>query len=150
MKIILSKIKLRILYSGVSIVLILNKILIKIVPFKKLITFYSNTSIPVQRGEIQKRKARIIHNAINRHEKILLWKPVCFEKALTAMVLARLFHLPATVYFGIMKTEQCTMLAHAWSQIGEYWITGYENKDEFTIVYTMYYVPAKTGRTRWN
>lgn len=150
MRIILSKIKLRILCSGVSILLILNKILIKIVPFKKLITFYANTSYPMPWGEIEKKKARIIHNAINRHEKILFWKPVCFEKALTAMVLARLFHLPATVYFGIMKTEQGTMLAHAWSQIGEYWITGYENKDGFTVVYTMYYAPAKTGRTRWN
>lgn len=150
MKIILSKIKVKILCFVVSMLLILNKTLIQIVPFKKLITFYANTSYPIPCGEIQKRKARIIHNAINRHEKILFWKPVCFEKALTAMMLARIFHLPATVYFGIMKTDQGTMLAHAWSQIGEYWITGYENKDGFTIVYTMYYAPTETGRTRWN
>lgn len=126
--------------------LLINKTLVKIVPFKKLITFYANTSYPEQCSEIQMRKAKLIHNAINRYDKILFWKPVCFEKSLTAIVLARFFHLPGTVYFGIMKTNQGEMVAHAWSQIGSYWITGYENKDEFTVVYTMYYVPDQYER----
>lgn len=126
----------------VALILMLNKMLIRIILFKKLIKFYSNTQNPVNQNELDTKKVKLIHDTINRHEKILFWKPVCFEKALTAMMLARIFHLPATVYFGIMKTEQGTMLAHAWSQIGDYWITGYENKDEFTVVYTMYYAPG--------
>ncbi len=137
-------------YKFTEFLLLTNKALIRIIPFKKLITFYANALSPVSDNEIEMRKARIIHDAINRYQKILFWKPVCFEKALTAMVLARVFRLPATVYFGIMKTKQGTMLAHAWSQIGDYSITGYENKEGFTVVYTMYYTPGETGKTGWN
>lgn len=131
------------LYTFVAVMLLVNKVWIRIIPFKKLITFYANSSIGVQCDEVEKEKVMLIHSVMERFNRILIWKALCFEKSLTVMVLAHLFHLPGTVYFGIKKSNSGEVLAHAWSQIGCYWITGYINKDEFTVVYKMYYIPDK-------
>lgn len=148
MKRLLFSVKLSIFYALVAVLLLVNKALIRIVPFKKLIEWYANAPVSVEYNDIDKNRAKLIHDALNRFNKILFWQPVCFEQSLTVMVLARLFHLPGTVFFGIKKTDHGEMLAHAWSQIGNYWITGYANKDDFTVVYKMHYRPVK-GKVRY-
>jgi hypothetical protein len=142
---ILYQIKLFFFFTFVAVLLLVNKALIRLVPFKKLITLYANTEIHGQLSEMG--RVQLIHRAINRFDKILFIKILCFEQSLTAMVLARLFQLPASVYFGIKKSDEGEILAHAWSQIGDVFISGYRIRDEYTVVYKMYYVP-KDGRKR--
>lgn len=137
------RLKLLLFNTFVAVLLLINKALIRVMPFKKLIEFYANSTNSATYSGIEFRKVRLVHNALNHFEKILFWKPMCFEQALTAMMLARLFHLPGTIYFGIAKNIHGEIIAHAWSQIGTYETTGYMNKDEFTVVYQMYYAPPE-------
>lgn len=39
-----------------------------------------------------------------------------------------------TIYLGVKKDENNTMLAHAWIRCGKYVVTGGANKCEYTVV----------------
>ena len=135
--------KLRVFYGLILFLLVFNKILIHVIPFKKLIKIYSNISgkhTPSNDG-IDSNRVRLVHNSIKKVQSKIKWQPKCFELSLTVLVLARLFKLPGSVYFGIARDEKETMAAHAWSQLGTYYITGYENMERFTTVYQVHYLP---------
>lgn len=125
----------------VTILLSVNKMLIHIIPFKKLIRIYSNASDHGESFAVEESKVKLIRNSIRRVRKLLFWTPVCFEQSLTVLLLARFFHIPGSIYFGIHKSEDGKMLAHAWTQMGSYWVTGDELKDRFTVVYKVHYIP---------
>lgn len=130
-------------YTLVFLLLCINKVLIHIIPFKKLIRYYSNASDNIESFVVGENRVNMIRHSINRNRRLLLWKPVCFEQSLTVLLLARFFRLPGSIYFGICKSQNGKMIAHAWSQIGNYWVTGDDQKDRFTVVYKAHYIPKK-------
>lgn len=141
MKALIFSFKKLIFNTLVTILLSINKVLIRIIPFKKMIGIYSNASDQGESFVVEENKVKLIRNSIRRVRRILFWTPVCFEQSLTVLLLARFFHLPGSIYFGICKSEDGKMLAHAWTQMGGYWVTGDELKDKFTVVYIMHYIP---------
>jgi len=128
-------------YTFVYMLLCSNKLLIHIIPFKKLILFYSNTSDSIESFTVEENKVKLIRHSVKRVRRLLFWTPVCFEQSLTVLLLARFFGLPGSIYFGIYKSKNGKMIAHAWTRIGNYWVTGDALKDKFTVVYKVHYIP---------
>lgn len=130
-----------IFYALVFILLCTNKVLIRIIPFNKLIHLYTNAAQDIEMAEVDEHIVKMIRHSITRYRKLLFWPPVCFEQSLTVLLLARLFRMPGSIYFGINKSDHGKMIAHAWTRIGQYWVTGDALKDSFTVVYKVHYLP---------
>lgn len=141
MKAMIFKFKKFLLYTLVIILISINKLLIRIIPFSKLIGFYTNANEFSDSIFVEESKVKLIRHSIYRVNRILFWKPVCFEQSLTVLLLARFFRVPGSIYFGIFKSESGSMLAHAWTRIGCYWVTGDDLKERFTVVYKLHYIP---------
>lgn len=143
MKALIFTFKKTIFYTLVFILLCTNKVLIRIIPFNKLIHLFTNATHDIEMVEVDERKVKMIRHSITRFRKLLFWQPVCFEQSLTVLLLARLFRMPGCIYFGINKSDHGNMMAHAWTRIGRYWVTGDALKDSFTVVYKVHYLPKK-------
>ncbi len=130
-----------IFYALVFILLCTNKVLIRIIPFNKLIHLYSNTTQDIEMAEVDAHQVKLIRHSITHFSKLLFWPSVCFEQSLTVLQLARLFRMPGCIYFGINKSDHGKITAHAWTRIGQHWITGDALKDSFTVVYKVHYLP---------
>ena len=141
MKALIFTFKKTIFYTLVFTLLCINKVLIRIIPFNKLMQLYTNTTHDIVMAEVDENKVKMIRHSITRFRKLLFWQPVCFEQSLTVLLLARLFKMPGCIYFGINKSDHGKMKAHAWTQIGRYWVSGEAIKDSFTVVYKVHYLP---------
>lgn len=62
------------------------------------------------------------------------WKSKCLVQALTTQRMLREKGISTTIYLGVKKDKNNTMLAHAWIRCGTYIITGGSNKHEYTVV----------------
>lgn len=141
MKALIFTFKKTIFYALVFMLLCINKVLIRIIPFKKLIHLFTNAEQDLEMPEVDEHIVKMIRHSITRFRKLLFWPSVCFEQSLTVLLLARLFRMPGCIYFGINKSDHDKMIAHAWTRIGQYWVTGDALKDSFTVVYKVHYLP---------
>ncbi len=81
------------------------------------------------------RKALIeISQAINTMSRYTLWESMCLVKAIACMKMLERRHIGSTLYLGTAKDHTGSMIAHAWLRSGPYYLTGYEEKDKFTVV----------------
>lgn len=71
--------------------------------------------------------------ALRRAGKYSLHKSNCYDQALAAMMLCRRRKIPATIYFGLSKSEE-GLKAHAWLRCGTGIITGAAVKHKYTPV----------------
>lgn len=84
---------------------------------------------------VPNRKAlSTVHMAINTMSKYTIWESKCLVKAIAAMKMLERRRMESTLYFGTSKDDQQKLIAHAWLRSGPFYITGAENKDEFTVV----------------
>ena len=74
-----------------------------------------------------------LKNALRRAGKYTLHRSNCYDQALAAMVLCRRRKIPATIYFGIAKSED-GLRAHAWIRCGTNFITGAAIKHKYTPI----------------
>lgn len=120
----------------------INKMLIKLLSFEKLVKLYSNSE---KKSTFCEAKAiaeiKLIFRSFHFVLKYLPWKPKCFEQSLTVLNMARIYKIPSEIYFGIRKDELQVMYAHAWSKLLSYDISGFQSKNDFTVVYKIVYNP---------
>jgi len=83
-----------------------------------------------------KRKLAQVSQVIGIVSHYTFWKSDCFVKAVAAMRILKKQNIESTLYFGIAKDETGQLMAHAWLRSGPFIVTGYEGKDQFTIVNT--------------
>lgn len=65
-------------------------------------------------------------------QKVNLSKAKCLKKALIIVLVA---HQRPTVYFGVKKGE-FGMEAHAWTKVGDRFLTGWEGHEDFKVIAT--------------
>jgi len=149
MKKLIYQIKIKLLILIIIILLFVNKVLIQVVPFRIILRLYSNQN----KYEINKcencecandNRIILIAKVMRRTLKIIPFDMKCFEQSLTVLALGNIFNYSSVVYFGITKDNEGKIKAHAWSRLEQHFITGFENKDEYNIVYQMAYIPKKT------
>ena len=66
----------------------------------------------------------IVHEYVNRSGSRTPWKSLCLVRALTARKLLMEKHIPCTLYLGVGRDEKGNPVAHAWTRVGKYYVTG--------------------------
>ena len=57
------------------------------------------------------------------------WKSLCLVRALTARKLFLEKHIPCTLYLGVGRDENGQPVAHAWTRVAAYYVTGGDGSD---------------------
>lgn len=116
-------------YLGYARVLIL-------LPFSKVVTkldIQMRESGPLS-YEANQYKLRQVSGAIEVVGRNTFWQCKCLVRAIAAMKMLERRKVDSTMYLGTAKDEQGKLIAHAWLRCGAMYITGAENKDEFTVI----------------
>jgi hypothetical protein len=128
--------KLKLLVIGSFILLYFFRLLIKLIPSKRL-TILMGTEMqesPALLDKITQNKALWVGWAINRVSNHIRWDNKCLTRAITGQYILKLLHIPSTIYLGVAKEDSNKMIAHAWLRSGDQFIIGAEEKDKFQSV----------------
>jgi hypothetical protein len=75
-----------------------------------------------------------ISEAVQIMSKYTFWESQCLVKAIAAMKMLERRRIESTLYLGVGKDEQKRLIAHAWLRSGDYYLTGSEGMEKFTVV----------------
>ena len=77
------------------------------------------------------RRVRWAVSAIARHSVVEF---VCFPQALAGYAMMRLRGVPSTIVYGVARSAEGELMAHAWLTTGDWIILGGEEAAKFTAV----------------
>lgn len=125
----------KILLFEASIILIIIKLLIRLLPirFYKKIFGKQNSEPEIQVSENQSHTLYKISQAIVRSRKVIPWKSKCLTEAIAAKIMLRKRGIASTLFLGINKDED-KMIAHAWLRCGNTYITGRRGMNKFVVL----------------
>jgi hypothetical protein len=76
-----------------------------------------------------------VSRVVQMAAKYTPWQSNCFPQALTARNLLGLYGIPYSLFFGVNRNAENTVLAaHAWVTVGRVRVTGGTSFDQFTVV----------------
>lgn len=75
-----------------------------------------------------------VSQAIHIMSRYTFWESQCLVKAIAAMKMLEKRNIESTLYLGTARDESGEMIAHAWLRSGPFYITGFEEKEKFTVV----------------
>lgn len=82
----------------------------------------------------QSKVAKQIQKAVGRVGRSLPWGPKCFDHALSAKAMLVRRRIPSTLYFGVKRSQDQRLLAHAWVRCGNQILTGAKGSSDFAVV----------------
>jgi hypothetical protein len=110
--------------------------IIKILPLTKLGpllgTYMKDTSFT--RNYSGNSTVKNISSAINIISRYTFWESNCLVRAIAAMKMLERRKIESTLYLGMAKDENGNLLAHAWLRSGDFFVTGAEEMQRFTVV----------------
>jgi hypothetical protein len=112
------------------------RLLLLTVSFKKL-TPLLGKQVNKKEGQtltILGNRYKAISMAIERAARYSPWRVACFEQAIAAKLMLKFRGEGSTVNFGVKKTADEKMLAHAWVICNNELITGGKDYEGFVIV----------------
>lgn len=80
--------------------------------------------------------ARRVSWAIRSAARLTPWKSNCLAQAITAKRMLQRRGIGSTLYLGVNKNEQGGLAAHAWVRCGQFWLTGGQGHQHYTVVST--------------
>ncbi len=110
-----------------------SKLIILIIPFKKIAANLGKLNELQVQSSSNTQKVKSIYVAIQRAAKLSFHSSKCYDQALTARWMLGNRSIPSTIYFGLAK-EGNGLSAHAWVKSGNYIVTGKPGMDNFTVV----------------
>jgi Transglutaminase-like superfamily len=117
------------IYLGIARVL-------KIIPFSKVApslgeslkeTTYNPSSLDI---DILKNITEAIHIMSN----YTIWESQCLVKAIAGMKMLERRQIESTLYLGVAKDGTGKLIAHAWLRSGQFYISGSEGMERFSVV----------------
>lgn len=111
----------KILVAEAICLLLASKLLLLIFPFRicKQI-FRKNERLDNQPNTQTLKEIRI---AVERANKIAIWKNVCLVKSFAARLMLQRRGIPSSIYLGVNITNETKLAAHAWLISGGVYIT---------------------------
>jgi hypothetical protein len=110
--------------------------IIKILPLAKLGpilgTYMKDTSFT--KNPSGNATIKNISSAINIISRYTFWESNCLVRAIAAMKMLERRKIESTLYLGMAKDEKGNLLAHAWLRSGDFFVTGAEEMQRFTVV----------------
>lgn len=110
---------------------------LKLLPFKKVAPTLGEESVetPVITSKDEK-VIKAVSYAVQTMSRYTAWESACMVQAIAATRMLNRRNIETTLYLGIARDQHGEMHAHAWVRSGSLYVTGVENKDNFTIVNT--------------
>lgn len=112
--------------------------ILKSLPFRKIVKHLGEESKETTYNSLvspsEKRTLIQISQAINIMSRYTLWDSMCLVKAIACMKMLERRNIDSTLYLGTAKDQTGSMIAHAWLRSGPYYLTGFEEKERFTVV----------------
>lgn len=133
----------------ITCILVINKTLIQLLPFKKIVSFYSNTSTN-EAGSISNYdqvKCIMIRKRLERALQASKHNFVCYEQALTVLFLAKVHRVSVSMFYAI-KREDDKIKAHAWTCSGDTYICGDMSMEGYKPIYQISYNPRHMRDSR--
>ncbi|QOR65462.1 lasso peptide biosynthesis B2 protein [Cytobacillus suaedae] len=75
-----------------------------------------------------------ISHAIDIVSRYTFWESKCLVKAIAGMKMLEKRKVDSTLYLGTSRDENGKMIAHAWLRSGQFYISGSEGMEKFTVV----------------
>ena len=72
--------------------------------------------------------------AIELMSRYTPWESKCLVQAITGKLFLRQRRIENTLYLGVAKTQEESLIAHAWLRSGDDIVTGVCDSKEFTVV----------------
>jgi hypothetical protein len=75
-----------------------------------------------------------ISEAIDIMSRHTIWESMCLVRAIAGMKMLERRKVSSTLYLGTGKNAKGELIAHAWLRSGDQFVTGGEEKENFTVV----------------
>ena len=107
------------------IYLLLSRLAIRLIPFRKLTWFFERPAArPGLAGAAREQLIRDVRWAIWSHARDQPERIVCFPRGITAQAMLRQRGVATTLYYGATSDSEKGLNAHVWVQDGELGIIG--------------------------
>ncbi len=135
-KVLLLPPRLYFLYIEVLVYSALARIVILLVPFRRLVK--SLASRKTSPGNVLPDDSLFLREeiglAVSRVSRFTPWRCMCLEQGLVAKVLLWQRGLPSTLVFGVANQTDNQLVAHAWLHCGGKVVVGEKGMSEFRII----------------
>lgn len=116
----------------------LARILVLTIPFRTIAARLGKhagvqISIPIISKQAVMR-AHLISRLVRTTARYCPWNANCFAQAITARTWLACYGIPYALYFGVKKSPEQQLEAHAWVCAGPVKVTGGDSFDTFTVV----------------
>lgn len=127
----------RLLALEAALCLVVARLIIWLVPFKRLVWLFSFQ--PKRVGLSCESRGSLIaevRHAIGSAARRLPGDSVCFPRAVAAQAMLRRRGVETTLYYGAGRSPERRLQSHVWLQAGEQGIVGHEQAGEYRVVGT--------------
>lgn len=128
----------KVLFLEAFFFLTISRILILIYTFKKIA---KKLGEPMNESSFDEKEGFIVKSVLigKMVKKASAYSPMrslCFEQALAAKFMLKRRSIPCTIYFGVSKDVSEKIKAHAWTRVGNKFVTGGKGKEGFQVIST--------------
>lgn len=113
------------------------RVCLAVVPVRRIIGAITHGQAGVQTSEVAEswaataRRVRWAVSAAARHSAVEF---VCFPQALAGYTMLRWRGVTSTIVYGVARSPEGELLAHAWLMVGDQMVLGGEAAGDFTAV----------------
>lgn len=114
------------------------KVMVSVMPFKRIIAVAAPGAFESPRVLAAREQGRSlwIGSFVEAVSLRVPWKSRCYDRAVAVCMMLRLLGIPGTVYFGIRKSPDAELSAHAWVRSGSFTVAGAEGSEDYTVLYS--------------
>nr|WP_282433803.1 lasso peptide biosynthesis B2 protein [Desulfosporosinus sp. I2] len=124
----------RILLLSTFMLLGFVRLALLIIPFRYLSACLDKHMAKPYNTENTDGFKRRISWAIDLMSRYTPWESKCLVQAITGKLFLRQRRIENTLYLGVAKTQEESLIAHAWLRSGDDIVTGVCGNKEFTVV----------------
>ncbi|TRZ40604.1 lasso peptide biosynthesis B2 protein [Niallia circulans] len=110
---------------------------LKLLPFEKVAPSLGEQSTETSiSSSVHDQMITDVSYAVITASKHTFWDSSCLVQAIAATRMLNKRKIESTLYMGIARDEDGSMIAHAWVRSGSLFVTGAETMNQFTVVKT--------------
>jgi len=112
------------------------RLILLIMPFKRIAPYLGQhmQESPMESRTEELTVIKRISWAVQATSRRTFWKSKCLVQALTAKFMLRRRHISSTLYLGVARDGNQSLIAHAWLRSGETTVTGAQARVDYSVV----------------
>lgn len=106
------------------------------IPFRHLSRYLGQPKVETPHSATDHTIPMQISHALQRVSRHVPWECKCLAQAMAGARMLKRRNIASTLYLGIAKKTHAELSAHAWLRSGDYYLTGAENREDYTVILT--------------